>query len=106
MALNVSIFPPSRIGPSGSSAAHNASAIGAGNVAVSSVLAVSTSLGIVGPCQLVLIADEGQRVALVKSVTDPAADPPANGMKLLANQLRSFDLSSGQWWLRQIVGLP
>ena len=104
MPLNVSIFPPSRIGPSGSSDAHNASAIGAGDAALNSVLLASTSMAIMGPCQLVLIPDEGERVRLVKVILDPAADPPLTGMKLLANQLRKFELSSGQWWLRQIVG--
>lgn len=107
MPLNISIFPPVRnAGAVGSASGdvHNLSGAGAGAAGVHSVLAASTdSAAIAGPCQLVLIADEGQRVVLTKGAA-AGADPAATGMKLVAGGARAFDLGAGNWFVRWIAG--
>lgn len=107
MPLNISIFPPVRnAGAVGSASCdvHNFSSHASGVAGAHSVLAASTdSAAIVGPCQLVLIPDEGQRVVLTKGAA-AGADPAVTGMKLVAGGARAFDLGAGNWFVRWIAG--
>lgn len=97
MALNYSVFNPRRSQNGSMVPAHN------GPPVDSKALATSTdSAAIPGPCELVLLPDEDQRVKITKG-SAPGSDPAATDMKLIAKVARSFDLGPGTWYVRWVA---